>query len=103
MDWLLFPVVSGIYYSLTFLFSIIFPIGTQKKKSPKAKRIFTTGAGEVAQWSRVLTSLAELLDSFSSQYSHGGSQPPLTPVPRDPMASSDRCRFLCVYGAHTFT
>lgn len=36
------------------------------------------------EWLRALTTLPEAL-GFSSQTPHGGFQPPLTPVPREPM------------------
>lgn len=44
------------------------------------KRIFTKEGAEMAQWLRAL--------GFGSQHRHGGSQPPITLVPRDQASSS---------------
>ena len=42
----------------------------------------------MAQWLMALVALAEGL-GFGSQHPHGGSQPSLSPVPGNPILSSD--------------
>lgn len=48
------------------------------------------GAGEIAQWLRARTALAEDTEN-KSQLLYGGSQPSSTPVPGDANPSSDKC------------
>lgn len=48
-----------------------------------------TGAGELGQWLRPFVTLAQ--DMFGSQHLDGGSQPSLTPVPKDMTPFSYLC------------
>ena len=45
-------------------------------------------AGEMAQQLRALAALVEALGGFSSQSSHSGPPPSITPAPGDPVLSS---------------
>lgn len=101
LDRLLFAVVSCIHYSLTFLFSLIFPHHWNKGKKyhQEQKEYLQQG---LERWLRSAYFSCRG-PWFSPQHPNGGSKPPKPPVPRDPVASSDRCRLLRVYGAHAYS